>query len=49
MTPNYGVNHPLPSVAFAPMGGVKQSSLGRDGAHQGLEEFTLTKYVSVGS
>jgi succinate-semialdehyde dehydrogenase/glutarate-semialdehyde dehydrogenase len=43
-----GINHPLPSVAFAPMGGVKQSGLGREGAHEGLEEFTVTKYVSLG-
>jgi acyl-CoA reductase-like NAD-dependent aldehyde dehydrogenase len=47
MTPNCGVNHPLSSVALARMRGVKQSGLGRDGAHQGLK-FTLTKYVSVG-
>lgn len=43
-----GVNHPLPSVAFAPMGGVKQSGLGREGARQGLEEFLDTRYVSLG-
>ncbi|MHB1534641.1 MAG: NAD-dependent succinate-semialdehyde dehydrogenase, partial [Acidimicrobiales bacterium] len=42
-----GINHPLPSVAFAPMGGVKQSGLGREGAHQGLEEFMVTRYVSM--
>lgn len=47
MTPNYGVNHPLPSVAFPPMGGVKQRCLGRNGAHQ-RSEFTLMKCVSVG-
>lgn len=43
-----GINHPLPSVAFAPMGGVKQSGIGREGGHHGLEEFTVTRYVSVG-
>jgi succinate-semialdehyde dehydrogenase/glutarate-semialdehyde dehydrogenase len=43
-----GCNHPLPSVAFAPMGGVKQSGLGREGAHQGLEEFVETRYLSIG-
>ncbi|MHB1712335.1 MAG: NAD-dependent succinate-semialdehyde dehydrogenase [Acidimicrobiales bacterium] len=43
-----GINHPLPSVAFAPLGGVKQSGIGREGAHQGLEEFTDTRYVSIG-
>lgn len=43
-----GLNHPLPSTAFAPLGGVKQSGIGREGAHQGLEEFTVTRYLSVG-
>lgn len=42
-----GLNQALPSVAFAPMGGVKQSGLGREGGHQGLEEFLDTKYVSA--
>jgi succinate-semialdehyde dehydrogenase / glutarate-semialdehyde dehydrogenase len=42
-----GLNNPLPSVAFAPMGGVKQSGLGREGSNQGLEEFTELKYVAL--
>lgn len=41
-----GINDPLPSVAFAPMGGVKQSGLGREGASIGLEEFTESKYLA---
>jgi succinate-semialdehyde dehydrogenase/glutarate-semialdehyde dehydrogenase len=41
-----GVNDPLPSVAFAPMGGVKQSGIGREGSTIGLEEFTEPKYVA---
>ncbi|WP_232531755.1 aldehyde dehydrogenase family protein [Microbacterium halophytorum] len=41
-----GVNDPLPSVAFAPMGGVKQSGLGREGESIGLEEFTEPKYMA---
>jgi succinate-semialdehyde dehydrogenase/glutarate-semialdehyde dehydrogenase len=41
-----GINDPLPSVAFAPMGGVKQSGLGREGASLGLEEFTEPKYLA---
>lgn len=40
-----GLNSALPSVAYAPMGGVKQSGLGREGSHQGLEEFREIKYV----
>lgn len=42
-----GINEALPSVAFAPMGGVKQSGLGREGAHVGIEEFTETTYASI--
>ncbi|MBX5457684.1 MAG: NAD-dependent succinate-semialdehyde dehydrogenase [Thermogemmatispora sp.] len=41
-----GLNSPLPSVAYAPMGGVKQSGLGREGSHEGLDEFQEIKYLS---
>jgi succinate-semialdehyde dehydrogenase/glutarate-semialdehyde dehydrogenase len=41
-----GINDPVPSVAFAPMGGVKQSGLGREGASVGLEEFLDTRYLA---
>lgn len=41
-----GINDPLPSVAFAPMGGVKQSGLGREGAADGLRAFQDTRYIS---
>jgi succinate-semialdehyde dehydrogenase/glutarate-semialdehyde dehydrogenase len=43
-----GFNEALPSVAYAPMGGVKQSGLGREGGHAGLEEFTDVRYMSIG-
>jgi succinate-semialdehyde dehydrogenase / glutarate-semialdehyde dehydrogenase len=43
-----GVNDPLPAAAFVPMGGVKQSGLGREGADVGLAEFTETRYVCLG-
>ena len=43
-----GINQALPSVAFAPMGGVKQSGLGREGAAAGLAEFTDTRYLAIG-
>ncbi|MFF7656607.1 aldehyde dehydrogenase family protein [Streptomyces sp. NPDC007983] len=42
-----GVNEALPSVAFAPMGGTKQSGLGREGAAIGLEEFTDVQYAAL--
>ena len=31
----------------APFGGVKQSGLGREGAHEGLLEYTETKYIAT--
>lgn len=43
-----GVNNALPSVAFAPMGGVKQSGLGREGAAAGLDEFQDVRYLALG-
>jgi succinate-semialdehyde dehydrogenase/glutarate-semialdehyde dehydrogenase len=43
-----GINNPLPSVAFAPMGGTKQSGLGREGASEGLAEFEETRYLAIG-
>lgn len=43
-----GINNALPTVAFAPMGGTKQSGLGREGGSLGLEEFEETRYLSIG-
>jgi len=42
-----GVNRGLISDPAAPFGGVKQSGLGREGAHEGLLEYLETKYVAV--
>ncbi len=42
-----GINEPLPTVPFAPMGGVKESGLGREGASHGLEEFQEVCYASM--
>ena len=43
-----GLNDGIPSVPQAPFGGFKQSGLGREGGHQGIEEFLEVKYVSLG-
>ncbi|MEY4162833.1 MAG: hypothetical protein RI939_1562 [Actinomycetota bacterium] len=42
-----GLNRGLVSDPAAPFGGVKQSGIGREGAHEGLLEFCETKYVST--
>jgi len=42
-----GVNTGLISNAAAPFGGVKESGLGREGGHQGLDEFLETKYLCI--
>ncbi|MBT2728816.1 NAD-dependent succinate-semialdehyde dehydrogenase [Bacillus sp. ISL-75] len=43
-----GLNDALPSVAQAPFGGMKQSGLGREGSHIGIEEYLEVKYISIG-
>lgn len=43
-----GVNTGLISTAEAPFGGIKQSGLGREGSHHGLEEYLEMKYVCLG-
>lgn len=40
-----GINTGLISNAAAPFGGVKQSGLGREGSHHGLEEYLNIKYL----
>ena len=42
-----GLNRGLVSDPTAPFGGMKQSGIGREGAHEGLMEFLETQYVSV--
>jgi succinate-semialdehyde dehydrogenase/glutarate-semialdehyde dehydrogenase len=42
-----GLNRGLVSDPAAPFGGVKQSGLGREGGHEGLLEYTETKYVAT--
>ncbi len=40
-----GVNSGLISTEVAPFGGVKQSGLGREGSHHGIEDYLEMKYV----
>jgi succinate-semialdehyde dehydrogenase / glutarate-semialdehyde dehydrogenase len=42
-----GLNRGLVSDPAAPFGGVKQSGVGREGAHEGLLEYTETKYIAT--
>ncbi len=42
-----GINDGIPSTAQAPFGGLKESGLGREGGHHGLDEFLELKYVSI--
>ena len=43
-----GVNTGLISNEVAPFGGVKQSGLGREGSHLGIDEFLVVKYICLG-
>ena len=43
-----GINTGLISNEVAPFGGVKQSGLGREGSHYGVEEFVEIKYLCFG-
>jgi succinate-semialdehyde dehydrogenase/glutarate-semialdehyde dehydrogenase len=43
-----GINTGLISNEVAPFGGVKQSGLGREGSHYGLEDFLEIKYLCFG-
>ena len=42
-----GLNRGLASDPAATLGGVKQSGIGREGAHQGLLEYTETKHIAA--
>jgi len=43
-----GINTGLISVAEVPFGGVKQSGLGREGSHHGIDEYVEMKYLCLG-
>ncbi len=43
-----GINSGIISTAIAPFGGVKQSGLGREGSHYGIDEYLEVKYLCMG-
>ncbi len=42
------INSGLLSNEAAPFGGVKQSGLGREGSHYGLDDYMVVKYMLMG-
>jgi hypothetical protein len=40
-----GVNEGVISTEVAPFGGIKESGLGREGSHEGLDEYQEGKYL----
>jgi succinate-semialdehyde dehydrogenase/glutarate-semialdehyde dehydrogenase len=42
-----GLNRGLVSDPAAPFGGVKQSGIGREGGHEGMLDYTESKYIAV--
>jgi len=44
-----GINTGILSNEVAPFGGVKQSGLGREGSHFGMDDYLVIKYLCVGS
>jgi len=43
-----GANVGIISTEVAPFGGVKESGIGREGSHHGLDEFMEVKYICMG-
>lgn len=43
-----GINDGAISAVQAPFGGVKESGIGREGGHMGMEEYLDVKYMSIG-
>src|SRR4029077_1899258 len=43
-----GINTVLISTAEVPFGGVKQSGLGREGSHHGIDDYIEIKYLCLG-
>ena len=43
-----GINVGILATEHVPFGGVKQSGLGREGSHHGMDEYVELKYVCIG-
>src|SRR5437899_1263396 len=41
-----GINDPVPATPQCPFGGMKESGMGRELGHEGLEAYLETKYIS---
>lgn len=42
-----GINTGIISTEIAPFGGIKQSGLGREGSHFGIEDYLELKYLCM--
>jgi succinate-semialdehyde dehydrogenase/glutarate-semialdehyde dehydrogenase len=42
-----GLNKGIVSDPAAPFGGMKQSGIGREGGHEGMLDYTETKYIAT--
>ena len=43
-----GINVGIIATEHVPFGGVKQSGLGREGSHHGMDEYVEIKYLCIG-
>jgi succinate-semialdehyde dehydrogenase/glutarate-semialdehyde dehydrogenase len=43
-----GINEGIISTEVAPFGGVKESGLGREGSHYGIDDYLELKYLCMG-
>ena len=41
-----GINDPVPAAVQSPFGGMKESGIGKEGSHEGIEPYVETKAVS---
>ena len=43
-----GINVGILATEHVPFGGVKQSGLGREGSHHGMDDYVEIKYLCMG-